>query len=38
MGHCHDLDHARDGLVAHLVYAGITEPFRVGEETGNEPE
>ncbi len=30
MDHCHNLDHARDGLVAHLAYAGVTEPFRVG--------
>ena len=36
--HCHNLDHARDGLVAHLAYAGVTEPFRIGGEAANEPE
>jgi FtsP/CotA-like multicopper oxidase with cupredoxin domain len=38
MDHCHNLDHARDGLVAHLAYAGVTEPFRVGGNEDNAPE
>jgi FtsP/CotA-like multicopper oxidase with cupredoxin domain len=38
MDHCHNLDHARDGLVAHLAYDGITQPFRIGGPSGNEPE
>ena len=38
MDHCHNLDHARDGLVAHLAYAGVTGPFRVGGEHDNAPE
>ena len=38
MDHCHNLEHARDGLVAHLAYAGVTEPFRVGGSGKNEPE
>ncbi|MFP5371220.1 MAG: multicopper oxidase domain-containing protein, partial [Actinomycetes bacterium] len=38
MDHCHNLEHARDGLVAHLAYAGVTESFRVGGEAHNEPE
>ena len=38
MDHCHNLEHARDGLVAHLAYAGISEPFRIGGKAGNEPE
>jgi FtsP/CotA-like multicopper oxidase with cupredoxin domain len=38
MDHCHHLDHARDGLVAHLAYAGVDEPFRVGGEGDNQPE
>jgi len=38
MDHCHNLDHARDGLVAHLAYAGVTEPFRVGGRSDNVPE
>lgn len=38
MDHCHNLDHAADGLLAHLAYAGVTTPFRMGSDTGNEPE
>jgi FtsP/CotA-like multicopper oxidase with cupredoxin domain len=38
MDHCHNLPHAAQGLVAHLMYAGVTEPFRVGGASANEPE
>ncbi|MCW2741012.1 MAG: multicopper oxidase type 3 [Blastococcus sp.] len=38
MDHCHNLEHARDGLVAHLAYAGITEPYRIGGRGENAPE
>ena len=42
MDHCHNLDHADDGLVAHLAYSGVTEPYRVGKDLGggaaNQPE
>jgi FtsP/CotA-like multicopper oxidase with cupredoxin domain len=38
MDHCHNLDHARDGLVAHLAYAGVREPYRVGGSGANAPE
>jgi FtsP/CotA-like multicopper oxidase with cupredoxin domain len=38
MDHCHNLDHAQDGLVAHLVYAGVSEPYRVGGDPDNSPE
>ncbi|WP_209308961.1 multicopper oxidase family protein [Blastococcus sp. CT_GayMR16] len=38
MDHCHNLEHARDGLVAHLAYAGVTEPYRVGGTADNAPE
>lgn len=38
MDHCHNLQHASDGLVAHLAYAGVTEPYRVGGTDANEPE
>ncbi|HWH28181.1 MAG TPA: multicopper oxidase domain-containing protein, partial [Mycobacteriales bacterium] len=38
MDHCHNLPHAADGLVAHLVYAGVSTPFRVGGSARNEPE
>ena len=38
MDHCHNLQHASDGLVAHLAYAGVTDPYRVGGRADNEPE
>jgi FtsP/CotA-like multicopper oxidase with cupredoxin domain len=38
MDHCHNLPHASQGLVAHLMYAGVSEPFRVGGKGHNEPE
>lgn len=38
MDHCHNLDHAAEGLLAHLAYAGVTTPYRMGRATGNEPE
>jgi FtsP/CotA-like multicopper oxidase with cupredoxin domain len=37
MDHCHNLPHATEGLVAHLMYAGVTTPFRVGH-ADNHPE
>jgi FtsP/CotA-like multicopper oxidase with cupredoxin domain len=38
MDHCHNLKHAQQGLVAHLMYAGVSEPYRVGGGSGNSPE
>ena len=38
MDHCHNLPHAAEGLVAHLMYTGYSTPYRIGEATGNEPE
>ncbi|GII98482.1 FtsP/CotA-like multicopper oxidase with cupredoxin domain [Sediminihabitans luteus] len=38
MDHCHNLQHAADGLVTHLMYEGVTTPYVVGGDTGNEPE
>ncbi|HEX5995360.1 MAG TPA: multicopper oxidase family protein [Jiangellales bacterium] len=38
MDHCHDLEHAADGLVAHLAYTGVYTPFRIGGPASNEPE
>ncbi|MEO8518660.1 MAG: multicopper oxidase family protein [Dermatophilaceae bacterium] len=38
MDHCHNLPHAAQGLVAHLMYEGVTEPLRVGGSVGNQPE
>lgn len=37
MDHCHNLPHAAQGLVAHLMYEGVTTPYRVGHD-GNDPE
>lgn len=38
MDHCPNLPHAREGLVAHLMYAGVTSWYRIGDKAGNEPE
>ena len=38
MLHCHNLDHAADGLSMHLMYAGVSTPFRAGESANNDPE
>jgi len=36
--HCHNLQHAVDGLLAHLAYGGVSTPYRVGGDSGNAPE
>lgn len=36
--HCHNLRHAAQGLLAHLAYAGVSTPYRVGGRAGNQPE
>ncbi len=38
MDHCHNLPHAVEGLVAHLMYEGIMTPFVIGGGARNEPE
>jgi FtsP/CotA-like multicopper oxidase with cupredoxin domain len=38
MDHCHNLPHAAEGLVAHLMYTGHTTPYMVGGGHHNEPE
>jgi FtsP/CotA-like multicopper oxidase with cupredoxin domain len=38
MDHCHNLPHAAEGLVAHLMYEGVTTPFTTGGTAGNQPE
>lgn len=38
MDHCHNLTHASQGLVAHLMYAGVTTPYLLGRDSGNDPE
>jgi FtsP/CotA-like multicopper oxidase with cupredoxin domain len=36
--HCHNLQHAADGLIAHLAYTDVSTPYRVGGKVGNRPE
>jgi FtsP/CotA-like multicopper oxidase with cupredoxin domain len=36
--HCHNLPHASEGLVVHLMYDGVTTRYVVGGRAGNEPE
>ena len=38
MDHCHNLEHAADGMVVHLMYAGVTTPYLVGGPSRNRPE
>ena len=38
MDHCHNLKHAAQGMVTHLMYEGVTTPYRLGSDSGNEPE
>jgi hypothetical protein len=32
------LPHAVDGLIAHLMYDGVTTPFTINGAAGNHPE
>jgi FtsP/CotA-like multicopper oxidase with cupredoxin domain len=36
--HCHNLKHAAQGMVAHLMYEGVTSPYRIGGTADNQPE
>jgi FtsP/CotA-like multicopper oxidase with cupredoxin domain len=38
MDHCHNLTHAAEGLVAHLMYTDVTSSYRVGGAADNQPE
>ncbi len=38
MDHCHNLKHAAQGMVSHLMYEGVTTPYKLGSDSGNEPE
>ena len=38
MDHCHQLKHAADGLMAHLMYDGVDTPYRIGGAADNHPE
>jgi len=35
MDHCHNLEHAAEGLLAHVMYEGVTTSHVVGGEPGN---
>ena len=36
--HCHNLPHAVDGLIAHVMYDGVSTPFTINGDAGNHPE
>jgi FtsP/CotA-like multicopper oxidase with cupredoxin domain len=38
MDHCHNLTHAAQGMVAHLMYTGVTTPYAIGGSEKNAPE
>ncbi len=38
MDHCHNLPHAVEGLVAHLMYDDVHSSFLIGGDGGNRPE
>ncbi|MCA2219198.1 multicopper oxidase family protein [Jidongwangia harbinensis] len=38
MDHCHNLDHAANGMTMHLAYEGVSTPYKVGRATVNQPE
>jgi FtsP/CotA-like multicopper oxidase with cupredoxin domain len=38
MDHCHNLKHAAEGLVVHLMYEGVSTSYTIGGAAGNEPE
>lgn len=38
MDHCHNLPHAAEGLVAHVMYDGVQPSYVIGGEAGNHPE
>jgi FtsP/CotA-like multicopper oxidase with cupredoxin domain len=38
MLHCHNLEHAANGLTMHVMYTGVTTPYRAGKSAHNDPE
>jgi len=38
MDHCHNLPHAAQGLVTHLMYSGVSTKFHLGGASDNQPE
>ncbi|HEY3560384.1 MAG TPA: multicopper oxidase family protein [Kribbella sp.] len=38
MDHCHNLPHAAQGLVTHLMYTGVSTKYHLGGPSDNQPE
>ncbi len=38
LDHCHHLGHAAQGMVAHLMYEGVSTPYQIGGTADNQPE
>jgi FtsP/CotA-like multicopper oxidase with cupredoxin domain len=38
LDHCHHLKHAEQGMIAHLMYEGVTTPYQIGGTANNRPE
>jgi len=38
MDHCHNLKHAAQGMIAHLMYEGFDTPYRIAGTADNQPE
>ncbi len=38
MDHCHNLPHAADGMITHVMYEGVSTPYVVGGPADNAPE
>jgi FtsP/CotA-like multicopper oxidase with cupredoxin domain len=38
MDHCHNLKHAAQGMIAHLMYQGFDTPYRISGPADNQPE
>lgn len=38
MDHCHNLKHAADGMISHLMYERVDTPFLIGGPIDNRPE
>jgi len=38
MDHCHNLKHAAQGMIAHLMYEGLDTPYRIAGPADNQPQ
>jgi FtsP/CotA-like multicopper oxidase with cupredoxin domain len=38
MDHCHNLKHAAQGMIAHLMYEGFDTPYQIAGQADNQPE